>query len=109
MTKVVAAAALAAVVLVVAAGTAAAVEPQTQTFTAVQVSEQHPSSKAIVVKDKDVAGGKVVGHDTLSCTIGAKQVVSCKVTVERADGTYLLGFKTRFDATHGQGNVLGGT
>ena len=93
----------------VGAAAQAAVSSQVITFTAVQVSEKHPSDTSFIIKDNDLVNGKKVGTDTLSCSIVSQTKANCKIVIARKDGTIKASFVLPFTASKGAGTITGGT
>ena len=79
-------------------------------LTSVQVSEQHPDDRTIIVKNNDVINGKKVGHDTLTCKVVAqKNKVRCSIAVVLSAGKLTGRFVQSFSASGGKGTITGGT
>ena len=91
-----------------AAGPAMA-KPQVIRLTSVTVNS-HNTQTGFVEHHSDDMGSRVIGHDTLTCTVTGKNSLRCRVTVVRPSfGTLFLGFRTTFTASSGHGVVTGGT
>ena len=101
--------ALAVGAFIVGAAAQAAVSSEVITFTAVQVSEKHPSDTSFIIKDNDLVNGKKVGTDTLSCSIVSQTKANCKIVIARKDGTIKASFVLPFTASKGAGTITGGS
>ena len=91
-----------------AAGPAVA-KAQVIRLTSVTLSS-HNTKTGSVEHDSDVIAGRVVGHDTVTCTGVSKNTARCRVTFVRPSlGTLYLRFTAHFNASNGRGVVTGGT
>ncbi len=101
---------LSAVLALLAGGTAAQAAPVqvSQSFDAVATAPSITVGDRFVVADQDVAGGGVIGHDVLSCTVVAGGS-ACDVAFAQPGGLLYARFALRDADGTLSGSVTGGT
>lgn len=81
-----------------------------KTIRLVAVQQSQTQTKTgFVVRDNDFAGGRRLGHDTLSCVVISKVKANCKLVLVLAGGTLKGTVPILFTKTQGAGVITSGT
>jgi len=94
--------------LAAALGAQAATRGSVLRFTAVQQSQKQTKNR-FVIDDVDVANGKKVGRDRLTCTAISQTKATCSIVIFRSEGNLNAKFVLPFAASSGTGRITGGT